>query len=98
MTIDAWLQAAIADAERRGLPELKPLLEDARARDDGACARPTSTPRTRRAQRRASATAGRRCVMMTIEEFGRRLRAREIDGASRSPKSACGASTPTTRG
>jgi hypothetical protein len=27
MTIDAWLKAAIADAERRGLPELKPLLE-----------------------------------------------------------------------
>jgi hypothetical protein len=27
MTIDGWLQAAIADAERRGLPELKPLLE-----------------------------------------------------------------------
>jgi hypothetical protein len=27
MTIDAWLQAAIADAERRGLPELKPMLE-----------------------------------------------------------------------
>jgi hypothetical protein len=27
MTIDAWLQAAIADAERRGLPELKPVLE-----------------------------------------------------------------------
>jgi hypothetical protein len=27
MTIDAWLQAAIADAEKRGLPELKPLLE-----------------------------------------------------------------------
>jgi hypothetical protein len=27
MNIDAWLQAAIADAERRGLPELKPLLE-----------------------------------------------------------------------
>jgi hypothetical protein len=27
MTIDAWLAAAIADAERRGLPELKPLLE-----------------------------------------------------------------------
>ena len=27
MTIDTWLQAAIADAERRGLPELKPLLE-----------------------------------------------------------------------
>jgi hypothetical protein len=27
MTIDSWLQAAIADAEKRGLPELKPLLE-----------------------------------------------------------------------
>ena len=27
MTIDDWLKAAIADAERRGLPELKPLLE-----------------------------------------------------------------------
>ena len=27
MQIDAWLRAAIDDAERRGLPELKPLLE-----------------------------------------------------------------------
>jgi len=27
MTIDAWLQAAIADVERRGIPQLKPLLE-----------------------------------------------------------------------
>jgi hypothetical protein len=27
MQIDVWLEAAIADAERRGLPELKPLLE-----------------------------------------------------------------------
>jgi hypothetical protein len=27
MTIDSWLQAAIADAERRGLPELTPILE-----------------------------------------------------------------------
>ena len=27
MTIDAWLQAAIADAETRGVPQLKPLLE-----------------------------------------------------------------------
>jgi hypothetical protein len=26
-SIDAWLAAAIADAERRGLPELRPLLE-----------------------------------------------------------------------
>ena len=27
MTVADWLKAAIADAERRGLPELKPLLE-----------------------------------------------------------------------
>ena len=27
MTIDAWLTAATADAERRGLPELKAILE-----------------------------------------------------------------------
>ena len=27
MTIEEWLKAAVADAERRGLPELKPLLE-----------------------------------------------------------------------
>lgn len=27
MTIDAWLQAACLDADRRGLPELKLLLE-----------------------------------------------------------------------
>jgi hypothetical protein len=25
--IDAWLRSAIDDAERRGLPELRPLLE-----------------------------------------------------------------------
>lgn len=27
MTIADWLRAAVEDAERRGLPELKPLLE-----------------------------------------------------------------------
>ena len=27
MTVDRWLAAAEADAERRGLPELKPLLQ-----------------------------------------------------------------------
>lgn len=27
MSIETWLEAAIADAERRRLPELKPLLE-----------------------------------------------------------------------
>ena len=25
--IDAWLEHALADVERRGLPEMKPLLE-----------------------------------------------------------------------
>ena len=27
MTTDAWLEAACRDADRRGLPQLKPLLE-----------------------------------------------------------------------
>jgi hypothetical protein len=27
MTIDEWLKAACEDADRRGLPKLKPLLE-----------------------------------------------------------------------
>ena len=27
MEINAWIAAAIADAERRGLPELRPLIE-----------------------------------------------------------------------
>ena len=27
MTIESWLQSALADAERRGLPDLKPMLE-----------------------------------------------------------------------
>jgi hypothetical protein len=27
MTPDAWLKSAVADAERRGLPELTPILE-----------------------------------------------------------------------
>jgi hypothetical protein len=26
-SVEAWLRAAVGDAERRGLPELKPLLE-----------------------------------------------------------------------
>jgi hypothetical protein len=26
MNVDEWLRAAVADAERRGLPQLKPLL------------------------------------------------------------------------
>jgi hypothetical protein len=27
MTVEAWLEATLADSERRQLPELKPLLE-----------------------------------------------------------------------
>ena len=27
MSIEAWLRAAVADVERRGLPQLKPILE-----------------------------------------------------------------------
>ena len=27
MTVEAWVAATIADAERRGLPELRPLIE-----------------------------------------------------------------------
>lgn len=27
MTVDDWLAMALADADRRGLPDLKPLLE-----------------------------------------------------------------------
>ena len=38
MTIESWLQAALADAERRGLTDLKPLLE--------ALARATAALRT----------------------------------------------------
>jgi hypothetical protein len=49
--IDAWLAAACADAERRGLPELKPLLESLarstaalRAADTQLDDRPTLPP------------------------------------------------------
>ena len=53
MTVDSWLQAALADAERRGLPDLKPLLETlARATavlrgadwNDDAAGRPEGRP------------------------------------------------------
>jgi hypothetical protein len=57
MQVDDWLAAAIADAERRGLPELKPLLEtlarstanlrkaDRALRDEEAAAAPEETAR-----------------------------------------------------
>jgi hypothetical protein len=46
-SIDAWLAAACADAERRGLPELKPLLE--------SLARSTAALRAAGAQNEAAA-------------------------------------------
>jgi hypothetical protein len=48
MTIDAWLEAAVADAERRGLAELKPLL-DALARATRALRRADFNADARRA-------------------------------------------------
>ena len=74
MTLNAWLQSAVADAERRGLPELKPLLETL-AKSVAAVAR-----RRLQRQRVVRRETGPR-VPMTIEEFGRRLRAREVTSA-----------------
>jgi hypothetical protein len=54
MTIESWLQAAVADAEKRGLPDLKPILDTlARATkalrsadfNDDASGRPQSASR-----------------------------------------------------
>jgi hypothetical protein len=46
MTVESWLEAAVADAERRGLTGLKPILE--------ALAR--STAALREADRKARST------------------------------------------
>ncbi len=55
MTVASWLESALADADRRGLPELKALLETlARAtqalraadfNDNAAAPRPSFSPR-----------------------------------------------------
>jgi hypothetical protein len=49
VTLEQWLQVAIADAEKRGLPDLKPILETLaratkalRAADFNQSARPSS--------------------------------------------------------
>jgi hypothetical protein len=57
MDIESWLAAAIADAKRRGLPELAPLLEtmarstaalrradEDRRREDATVAAPAKDP------------------------------------------------------
>lgn len=49
--IEVWLQAALADADRRGLPDLKPLLE--------TLARSTDALRAADAQHRLATEASR---------------------------------------
>jgi hypothetical protein len=49
MTVEAWLAAAVADAEHRGIPELRPLLE--------TLARSTNTLRRAEEQLRAAPAA-----------------------------------------
>ena len=92
MTVDAWLRAAVADAEKRGLPELKPLL-DGLALATGALRAANLTheaagaPLAHRPDSTATENAGSAAPpraagwMMTIEEFGRKLRAREVSAA-----------------
>ena len=65
MTVEAWLAAAIADAERRGLPELKPLLE--------TLARSTAALRRAESGRAGRRRAGGRGTAMTSGLDGRRI-------------------------
>ena len=59
--VDAWLAAACADAERRGLPELKPLLEGlARSTEALRIADAELTSECRRSRRRPLGTWGGR--------------------------------------
>ena len=67
-----WLTTADRRRRTRGLPELKPLLE--------ALAQATRALRDGRLQRRRR-TPTRELDAMTIDEFGRQLRAREISAA-----------------
>ncbi len=55
MTIQAWFEAAVSDAERRGLPALRPLLE--------ALARSTSALRGADWNQDASGECGRSASM-----------------------------------
>jgi hypothetical protein len=49
MTVESWLAAAVADAERRGLRDLKPLLETL-ARSTAALRKAEESLRTAQAQ------------------------------------------------
>jgi aspartyl-tRNA(Asn)/glutamyl-tRNA(Gln) amidotransferase subunit A len=92
MTVATWLRAAIADAEGRGLPELKPLLESlaletgalraANLPHDTGGAPPAHRPDSTAAEDGGSVAPPRpAAAMMTIEEFGRKLRAGEVSAA-----------------
>ena len=82
MTVESWLSSAIADAERRGLPDLKPLLE--------TLAR--STEALRRAEAAVSASAPGPPAekkpddwpgLRSITDVSRLVRGRAVGGRSR---------------
>ena len=91
MTIDTWLQDALADAERRGLAEIKPLLESVaqstralRAADFSSHSisygRPVSRPAAGPAALKSGPTYETKPIL-TIEEFGRKLRTGETSSS-----------------
>ena len=76
MTVEAWVAAAIADAERRGLPELRPLIE--------ALAQATRALRAADLPRHEPVPGGSRddmTVPQTIEAFARGLRERKFSAS-----------------
>jgi hypothetical protein len=52
--VNAWLAAAIADAEQRGLPELKPLLEGLARSTDALRASDTARKATQNTEEKAT--------------------------------------------
>ena len=82
MTIEDWLKAAIADAERRGLPELKPLLESAGAGDTALLASAGFGGS-------ANGSPATRVMPLTIDEFAPEASRAANHRVGRSPTSAC---------
>ena len=60
MTVERWLAAAEADAERRGMPELKPLLQGLAAATRALRAGDWNDARRSRYRRRPRRRSGRR--------------------------------------
>jgi aspartyl-tRNA(Asn)/glutamyl-tRNA(Gln) amidotransferase subunit A len=89
VNIDIWLQNALADADRRGLSEIKPLLESLAQSTRALRAADFSTPHPEARGRSFTASGGSKRTRptygasqsLTIEEFGRKLRNREISSA-----------------